>query len=270
MTILYNLDADQYHSGPEISNSGLRDFARSPFHYYSLHRDPKRPPRAVKAGQLEGTLAHCATLEPGEFDKRFATGPSVNRNTNAWKDFVASLPGGVTAIQQEQRDVAFAQAASVRAIEDVAALLSSGGAAEVSVYWNDPETGVGCRARPDYAAPAGDGVILLDLKTYSDSSPEEFRRQIARKAYHCQDALYSDGYALASGEPVLGFVFVAVETAWPYVASAVMLDDASREQGRQENRALLDAYAECLKTDVWPSYTSMIELVSLPQWAMTP
>lgn len=262
-----DLPIESYHADEDsISHTGLLDMAQSPYHFHALHLDGLRPPRPAKAGQLEGSMAHCAILEPFAFDKRYVVGPEVNRNTKVWHEFVESHPT-VTCIQPDQRDTALAQSIAVNCLPDIAALLKDG-RPEVSAYWRDPMTGVLCRCRPDFVSPAGKGVILLDVKTYSDASPAEFARQVARKGYHQQAAYYSDGYALASGKAVLGFVFVAVETSWPFAASACMLDDPSLEAGRVHYRALLDRYAECRATNTWPGYGQTIELISLPAWAM--
>lgn len=264
--IIHDLANEAYHSGPGISNSGLTDLARSPAHYYALHLDPARPPREAKAGQLEGTLAHCAILEPGEFARRYVVGPNARRGTKVWDEFEAANPGKV-AIKQEQFDAAHAQAASVRALPDVAELLSIG-RSEVSAYWLDEVTDRLCRCRPDWVHPVNDdSVILLDVKTYSDASPAEFARQVARKRYHVQDAFYSDGYERASQKRVVGFVFVAVEDKWPFAACACMLDDDGREKGRVEYRRLLDVYARCCASDQWPGYSDTVEVISLPSWA---
>lgn len=261
-------DIDVYHGGPGVSKTGLDHIAHSPAKFYALHLDPNRPPEKERAGQLEGQLAHCAILEPSEFDKRYAVGPDVSRATKVWKEWEAALPAGVTAIKPDQRETALRQAESVRRLPDVAEALASG-RPEVSAYWIDPETGVLCRCRPDWSHPAGEsGVILLDVKTYSDASPDEFTRQIARKRYHVQDAYYSDGYARASGKEVLAFIFVAVETEWPYAASAVMLDEQGRDVGRIAYRRDLDTYARCLQAYEWPGFGNVIHQVSLPAWAL--
>lgn len=263
--IVYGLDADEYHKMPGISCSGLRDFARSPAHYYALHVDPTRPPPTEKAGQLEGTLAHCAILEPEQFDTRYAVGPDVSRATKEWKAWEASQVR--QAIKPQQAAVARAQAASVRRLADVAALLSAG-RPEVSAFWSDPDTGIECRCRPDWVHQVqGSGVILVDVKTCSDASPDEFARQVARKGYHRQAAWYSDGFQIASGQQVLGFVFAAVEDQWPFAASAVMLDDEGLQRGREQNRELLERFAQCWRTNEWPGYSSAITPIALPAWA---
>ncbi|MGE8629490.1 PD-(D/E)XK nuclease-like domain-containing protein [Achromobacter denitrificans] len=260
-------DIDAYHGGAGISKTGLDHIARSPATFYALHLDPARPPEKERAGQLEGQLAHCAILEPAEFDKRYVVGPDVSRATKAWKEWEASLPAGVIAIKPDQRETALRQAESVRRLPDVAEALAAG-RPEVSAYWIDPDTGVLCRCRPDWVHPAGEsGVVLLDVKTFSDASPAEFARQIARKRYHVQDAFYSEGFGRAAGVDVLGFVFVAVETEWPFAASAVMLDEPGRDVGRIQYRRDLDTYARCLAANEWPGYGAAIHQVSLPAWA---
>lgn len=250
-----------------ISKSGLDSIDLSPGIYYSRHLDPKRPPRGAKQGQLEGNLAHTAILERDHFDKRYVVGPSLNRNTKAWKEFVEANSDRV-AIQQDQYDTAMRQAASISALPEMGAVFGSG-KAEVSAFWRDDETGVECRCRPDFVHDVDDeSVVLLDVKTFTDPSPREFARQVARKFYAKQDAFYSDGYAAASGKIVRAFIFVAVSTEYPYAAAAMMLDEDSREVGRQHYKRNLRTYAECKRTGTWPGFSTGITVIRLPQWAL--
>lgn len=265
--VYHGIDIDAYHSGPGISKSGLDLIAKAPTHYYAKYLDPNRPEDDKQTtAQLDGELAHCAILEPDEFSKRFVVGPDVSRATKAWKEFVEAHPG-LTAIKPDQYKAAWSQAASVNRLPEIAAALSNG-KPEVSAYWIDEETGLLCRCRPDFVHEVGDsGVILVDVKTCGDARPSEFTRQIARMRYHVQNAYYSDGYAIASGLPVLGFLFASVEMEYPYAASAIMLDEDSIEQGRKDYRRALDTYAECLSSGSWPAYGDEVHLTRLPGWA---
>jgi len=285
--IRHDVEIEAYHAMVGISKTGLDNINRSPAHYYALHRDPLRPTPKDRAGQLEGTLAHCAILEPHVFGQRYVVIPSnaPRRPTEAqwnaakpspdsvnamawWRDF-NSLNQGKTVITGHQYEVAMRQADSVHRLHDIHDALTRG-MPEVSAMWVDPQTGVLCRCRPDWVARYGPrAVVLLDVKTYADASAHEFRRQVARKRYHVQDAFYSDGYQAASGDAVMGFVFVAVESEYPYAASALMLDDRSRAQGKTDYRRNLDTYAECLLRGTWPSYSQEVQLIDLPAWAMS-
>lgn len=280
-----DIDIVAYHGGPGISKSGLDSLNANPAIYYARHLDPNRPPPKDRAGQLEGSLAHCAILEPAEFGRRYATLPKdaprrpteaqwnakapsdESKAAMAWWTEWKEKTGGAIVISNEQYETAQRQADSVRKLPEIAEALGDG-KAEVSAYWNDPETGVLCRCRPDWVyQPNESGVILLDVKTCGDASPEDFARQIARKRYHVQDAFYSDGYGIASGLEVMGFVFVAVESEYPYAATALMLDADGRDIGRRAYRRNLDAYANCLRSGVWPGYSEQIEIINLPFWA---
>ncbi|SCK49403.1 hypothetical protein VAR608DRAFT_4920 [Variovorax sp. HW608] len=267
--LVCDLPIEQYHADTgSISKSGLDDMARSPAHYYARHLDPKRPAPREKAGQLEGTLAHCATLEPDQFARRYRVGANVNRNTKVWKAFAEKAQAdGLEPIQLYQYEAARLQAESVRSLPEVKEALAEGHA-EVSAYWRDEATQVLCRCRPDWTSPTGmSGCILVDVKTYADASASQFVRQIARKSYAAQAAYYSDGFAAASGLTVHGFVFVAVESEWPHAAACYMLDDESLEAGRRWYQRHLATYAECLRIGEWPGYSARIELLSLPRWA---
>ncbi len=283
--VIVGLPIEEYHGGPGISKTGLDRINVSPANFYDLTLNPARPPEPERKGQLEGQLAHCAILEPDEFDKRYAVLPAdaprrpTDAQWNAKKPSPESVEAmewwaawnkssaGRTIISHAQRETALRQAEAVRRLPDVAEALATG-VAESSAYWIDAETGVLCRCRPDWVHPVGEsGVIQLDVKTFSDANPAEFARQIARKRYHVQDAYYSDGYAAASGKDVLAFIFVAVQDAWPFAASAVMLDPQSQAQGRRDYRRNLSTYAECLASGEWPGFGQGIHLATLPGWA---
>ena len=265
--VVAGVDIDRYHRQPDVSKSQLDTLDLSPAIFYARHRDPNRPEPVTKAGQLEGNLAHCAVLEPDEFESRYVVGPSVNRNTKVWKEFVEANPNRI-AIQSDQYEAAIRQAVSVRALPEIGEALANG-TAEVSAFWIDEETGVKCRCRPDFVHPVRDNaVLLLDVKTFSSAAPSEFRRQVARKRYDVQAAFYSDGYEKASGMEVLGFIFLAIETEYPFAANAFMLDDDSLEAGRQKYRKNLRTYAECERTNTWPGYSTGIDIIRLPQWAL--
>ena len=266
--LYYGMSNADYHTSPGVSKSGLDLIARSPAHFFAKKIDANRPPETPQTiPQQDGEIAHCAILEPAEFSKRFVSGPNVTRSTKEWKEFAGSLPSGVSAIKTDQAKTAWKQANSLRSIPDIESALSVG-YSEVSAYWIDDETGLLCKCRPDFVHDCGDaGVILVDVKTCGNASPHEFSRMIAKHRYHVQDAYYSDGFAKASGRRVLGFLFAAVEMDYPYAASAVQIDDESRDQGRLDYRRNLNTYAECVAANEWRGYGKEVHLVRLPGWA---
>lgn len=271
--IVHGLDIRDYHSAKHIiSKSGLDDINHSPAYFHAM-RSSKAPAREETPSQLTGNLAHCALLEPAEFAKRYVMGPDVRRNTNEWKAFVAEHPDA-TVIQPVQHAVAMGMADSMRRLKDVHAGLSMAeilgrGKPEASAYWKDLETGVLCRCRPDWTHPLNKKqVVVVDVKTVGNATQAEFERQVAKLRYHVQDAMYTDGITAACGLEVVAFVFVIVETHWPYMAASYVLDDESRHEGYLCYRENLNLYAACLKSQTWPGLSPRTTVISLPNYAM--
>jgi exodeoxyribonuclease VIII len=269
--IYYDLSNQDYHAGPGISKSGLDAIAKSPAHYYSRYLDPARPAAPEPTPSMKtGTLAHCVILESEQFENRYLVRPEgIDLRTKEGRAWAATIDPGLDVITAEQYARAIAQAESIKRLPDVAEAFANG-RSEVSAFWTDKETGVLCKCRPDFVHDASaDGVILFDLKTTQDASPAEFGRSVAKWRYHVQAAWYSDGYRQATGKDVIAYVFVAVENDWPHFCSAVMLDPLADAEGAALYRRNLNTYAECLQSGNWPGYSTAIETISLPAWAIT-
>ena len=252
-----------YLAVPAMSNSGLKLMRKSPAHYIA----GQDPDAEQKPSLRRGSLLHTLVLEPHTMVARYRVKPEgmnfATKDGKAWRD---ETPEGVEIITAAEHRTAQRQAKNLRAVPEIAALLGDG-SSEVSFFWLDESTGQTCKGRADWVFRTPAGVILLDLKTTEDASPEGFSRASARYVYHMQAAWYSDGWHRATGDNVLGFVFGAVESGWPNVAQAYMLDDEATEKGRAECRALLNRFAMCRDADTWPAYAEAIQPITLPAWA---
>lgn len=280
--LVRDMPFDEYLAIDAMSQSGLKELARSPWHY--RNRQPKQETRAM----FNGTLAHCAVLEPDAVAARYIVTPddAPRRPTAAqwkaknpspdsqaamawWSDFNARAAGRQIVLADDYATTQ-AQVRAVLAVPELAALLANG-YPEASVFWVDEATGIYCKARPDFVHPLPDGrVILMDLKSTQDESPEGFARTVARFAYHRQHAHYVAGWKAATGQEVAAFLFAAVSSAPPVLAVPYMLDAEAVERGEQERRALLQRYADSLSTDAWPAYGPGVHMLSLPAWATRP
>jgi hypothetical protein len=259
------MPADEYHGIMAMSAGGLKRMRQSPAHFYGLQLDPHRPQSEQTPAMRAGTLMHLALFEPHLLATLAVRPADLDGRTKEGKAWAAEHAGR-QIVSAADLATAKAQAAAVRSIPEVSALMRDG-APEQSAFWIDPETGELCKCRPDWTSPAGEGVILVDGKTCQDASADGFGRAIWNFGYHLQAAWYSDGFTAATGLKVHGFVFAAVESAWPHAAAAYMLGDDVLEAARRENRRLLNTYAECKRNGIWPGYSTGIQLVNLPKWA---
>ncbi|EIC6177503.1 exodeoxyribonuclease VIII, partial [Salmonella enterica] len=208
--IYYDIPNEAYHAGPGVSKSQLDDIADTPAIY--LWRK-NAPVDTEKTKSLDtGTAFHCRVLEPEEFSKRFIIAPEFNRRTSAGKEeektFLEECARtGRTVLTAEEGRKIELMYQSVMALPLGQWLVESGGYAESSVYWEDPETGILCRCRPDKIIP--EFHWIMDVKTTADI--QRFRTAYYDYRYHVQDAFYSDGYRAQFGE-IPTFVFLVAST----------------------------------------------------------
>ncbi|ENB7760465.1 exodeoxyribonuclease VIII [Salmonella enterica subsp. enterica serovar Bredeney] len=262
--IYYDIPNEAYHAGPGVSKSQLDDIADTPAIY--LWRK-NAPVDTEKTKTLDtGTAFHCRILEPEEFSKRFIIAPEFNRRTSAGKEeektFLEECARtGRTVLTAEEGRKIELMYQSVMALPLGQWLVESAGYAESSVYWEDPETGILCRCRPDKIIP--EFHWIMDVKTTADI--QRFRTAYYDYRYHVQDAFYSDGYRAQFGE-IPTFVFLVASTTAEcgrYPVEIFMMGEEAKLAGQREYRRNLQTLAECLNNDEWPA----IKTLSLPRWA---
>ncbi|EHP6342137.1 exodeoxyribonuclease VIII [Escherichia coli] len=262
--IYYGISNENYHAGPGVSKSQLDDIADTPALY--LWRK-NAPVDTTKTKTLDlGTAFHCRVLEPEEFSNRFIVAPEFNRRTNAGKEeekafLMECASTGKTVITAEEGRKIELMYQSVMALPLGQWLVESAGHAESSIYWEDPETGILCRYRPDKIIP--EFHWIMDVKTTADI--QRFKTAYYDYRYHVQDAFYSDGYEAQFGvQPT--FVFLVASTTVEcgrYPVEIFMMGEEAKLAGQQEYHRNLRTLADCLNTDEWPA----IKTLSLPRWA---
>jgi len=221
--------------------------------------------REQTEAMLTGAVTHTTILEPGELLQRYAVKPrGMSFSTTAgktWRDAQT-----LEIVPQADVDAAGAMRAAMLRVPVLRNLLSAG-EAEISAFWVDKDTGVRCRARPDWLHMTGPKrAIVLDVKTISELTPDTVARAIANYGYHRQEAHYSNGLR-ACGIDVEEFVFGFVSNSYPFLAVAYVLDDETKQQGADEVAELVERFAKCRERNDWPAFGDGYQLNGLPTWA---
>jgi hypothetical protein len=257
--------------GPSISSSGLKTLLhRSPRHYwFDSPLNPERPAEKDKPHFNIGKAAHdllllserwpeCYHVLPSDFNAR------ATREQAEWHcERSAAIEEGKVVLKHDEAETVKAMAASLRANEFATAALTNG-ESEVTLAWQDKETGVWLRARPDFL-PAK-RLIIPDLKTAADGAPKAFMRAIANFGYHMSAALYADGIKAVFGNLPTHWVHVVLEKEPPHVVSLYELPGEDIERGRWLNRKAIRLFADCLSADKWPGYSDEPSQIGLPGW----
>lgn len=254
---ILEISAEEYHARPEVSNTGIGYLLKSPSHYIAWKN---QPPESTDA-QVFGTAVHLAVLEPDKFYKQVIRKPDGHDGrTKEGKAWVEANRGKI--ILSAHNFGAVEGIVEAVYAHPAASSMLQAGKCEQSLIWTDEDTGVPCRLRTDYLR---DGVGI-DLKTTIDASPNDFKRSIANFGYHRQAAFYLDGIKACTGISAAGFALIVVEKEAPFAVSVFVIDEASIQIGRDEYKAALRTYAECIQKDKWPGYPTTIQTISLPEW----
>jgi hypothetical protein len=263
--IVRDLPAEQYHSDlTTISKHGLDLIAQAPavYRYKKLHAPPEKRTPALRWG----TLVHLAVLEPHLLNEVCIVAPdNIDKRTKAGKaEWDAITETGREILTSAEMQTLAQIAKAVHLHPAAGKLLSGDVQIENSLYWEDSETGIACRARPDVIRCDG---LIVDLKTTDDASPDGFRRSAFNYRYHVQAAFYLDALRACGGEAE-AFVFIAVEKEAPHLVAAYVMESEFVEIGRQTYRRDLSTFARCLETNHWPGYPAEVQPLSAPAWAL--
>jgi hypothetical protein len=280
-SVIHDLDATTYHRHPAVSKHGLDDFRRAPAYYDWKRRNPTE---TTSPALLFGSLYHTALLEPELLPILYSSVPddapkrpsSIQRNAKkpsietleaiAWWDAFNACNAGKTIVDvadimkcQQMRQAMMKNVACRNALEE-ARLYT-----EASLFWEDSNTGVKCRARPDIIRADG---LIIDPKTCQDASEEAFQRSAWNYGYYRQAAMYLDGWEAVSGEKPKAFIFLAQEVEPPFLCRAYVASPTMIDFGRAQLREDLERFAKCESTGIWPGLGETPAELNLPRWAL--
>jgi exodeoxyribonuclease VIII len=257
----------EYHADTSaISASGLKLFMRSPAHYYAAYLDPNRIERQPTPAMRLGTATHCAILEPERFSAEYIALPEgLDRRTKEGKQAYADLLAtGAELLTSDDMSLVVNMACAFRDNATSRALFDRKHVVEQSIFAE--VNGVACKCRPDFMT--ADGLMVMDVKTTSDASPESFGKSAWSLGYHIQAAFYRRVIQSATGITP-EFIFGCVESDRPYLTAYYTVPQYLLDYADGVIDALLEQYAECLRSGIWHGYIAEIEPqeLSVPGYA---
>lgn len=252
----------EYHKGAGLGSSDLKQLLRSPAHYLAAKLTPTEPTPEM----LRGSLIHTLILEPDKFDAEYVVGEFKIRRGKEYDKLVADNAGKVAISCDELADAqAVVTAFHAQCLDNPELMkLFTGGIRENSVYWEDKDTGILCKARPDIIT--SDSVIV-DLKTARDASFDAFQRAVVDYQYHVSAAHYLDGVGEIHGKYPTEFILVVIETKEPYPVAIYRLAQKAIDFGEAQVKKALERYSLAVTENVWAGYPKEIVEMDIPNWA---
>jgi hypothetical protein len=257
-----NMPMEVYHGqpcvGPSISSSQLRTiFSKSLKHYWNQSPlNPDREPFQDTEATILGRAAHHLLLGEGDFANYFVLRPTEapdgrawNGNNNTCKEWLAEQAlNGLTVIKPEQIEYIRGMAKSMLEEPAICSGILSG-LVELSMFYQDPETGIWVKSRPDAVPNDADGA---DLKCVSDVFDDGISRGLGDRGYHQQAALTFEAVRRVFGRMMENFFLIYVEQKRPHSVRIATIHPDDVADGILENRAALRLFARALQTNEWP------------------
>ena len=269
----YRMSMSHYHTdncpGPSISSSGLRTIENEcPFQYWAFsYLNPDRFEQPPKTHFSFGRAAHTLLLGDEEFKRLYAVRPSKwdswrTADAKAWRDDQIAMERDVLTHEDMEKLNRMASMMVDHPLIMGYNLLE--GILEASLVWQDRETGIWLKSRPD-VIPEFDGTIS-DYKTTSDASPHFCQRTIAKFGYHIQMALCAEGMKEVMGREASNFLLVFQQSTAPFHVTPVEVSQEAIYWGKCQIRRSLNTFAECMESGHWPGYAEEIPVFNLPTW----
>jgi len=260
---IHKLEVPVYDAIDAARSSDLKTLVqKSPLHLRAKQDGDNDPTAAM----VLGTATHMAVLEPARYLEEVTVFPGATRRGKMWDAFAAENEGRLVITMAEWEKVA-AMRDAIRA-DPLASSYLVRGQPEMTLLWDDPATGLRCKARVDWLDTVGAEPILVGLKTARGSGPEAFARQAADLLYHLSWAHYRAGYRAITGIwPET--VEIVVESVPPYDVVVYRPSELTIGAGEQLQQQALATLQECRRTGVWPGQgRGEVHDLELRPWAL--
>lgn len=277
-----DLSIDDYHQNPtHISASKLKK-AKKATNFILVESDDDDSKRQMYDF---GNAFETALIEPEKFneevciidlkkrpvpDKNFQT--AANRD---WKKAQIELAGDkYILMQNDKKESNEDLQAMVKSCNDkpfIKSLVSTS-EKQVSIFWKDLESGLSLKTRPDLIKETPNGVVIVDVKTCKDASPNGFAKDAATLNYPIQATMQIQGVEEMIG-PVSHYFYLAVEKTAPYNAQLYRLTDEDREFFDGQTRELYSKVAKAKESGIYPGYEEQADNAQgiidlpIPLWA---
>jgi hypothetical protein len=266
---IYVMPLKRYHEqcciGPSVSSSGLRKIFNpdsSPAHFWlESSLNPNRIEPDETRAMVLGRAAHHKLLGEPEFEKHFVVRPETytdkktgdekpwNGNATVCKTWLkAQAEKGLTVVTASEMEMIEGMKASIEADPIAPSLLR--GRIELSFIWQDKETGIWIKVRPD-SIPLFDATSA-DLKCVSSVSDRFIHKAINERGYVQQAALTGDAFKALLGIELETYSFLFVEQDKPHCFRMESVAAEDYDRGWHANRIALRLIKRCLDRNEWP------------------
>lgn len=259
----FDISNERYHEMPGISRSAISELKKSPLHYYEKYLSPHKPEEKKSSPAMSiGSAVHCLVLEPHNFSSAFSVCTKVDGRSKEGRKYNESfrkLSAGKIILNEEEYKIALNISESILKHPRASSFLAGNISVEKSLFWEDKDSGLVCKARPDLWNK--DFNLVCEIKTTRNASEEYFSRVAIEENYHIQAAMQIDAIKAIKGNEIEYFTFIAAPNEPPYMPYVYNMPLEVIEIGRREYKQALMIIKICHEREKWTEdRDSVVEL----------
>lgn len=247
-----------YHEIDAVNWSTLKHMRESAMLYRYRLSVPAKDTEPMALGRA----VHTLVFEPAKFNVEYAIWDGGRRQGKDWDAYKLER-ADATILREQDAEMVTELAEAIRRHPLVQPYLDDG-EFERPITWTDEDTGLPCKAKPDWLLPKR--RILLDLKSCVSADGRRFGAVAARLGYHCQLSHYRNGVSAALGWLPERVLIVAAEKDAPHDVAVFEMSPDDIYFGMEEVRELLVKVKVCRLTNIWPGRYQSEQALQLPAW----
>ena len=255
MSIIEGMSNEVYHAQAGISSSAVKAvYKKSVAHW-------KGEKRSQTAAFTMGTAIHSLLLEE---DRNLVVKGPKTKVSAAFKAMKEDLSEDQVLLTEVEYNVANCVARG--ALDNPtcrAALRHENRENEVSIFAEDPVSGLMLKARPDLMIESQQTVY--DVKSTQDSSPKGFSQECSKYAYFLQAAFYVYVCKLAELD-IKEFSFIACEKTAPFISHMHVVGPEALEWATEHMHRTLAIIAEANSNGDFGTGWGDYSILEKPKW----
>ena len=223
--IVHNLPFEKYQQLPGLNQTTLKQWlSASPLQHDSY--------KNLQALQF-GSAGHCLLLEPDKFEDLYVRAPNGLKQRGKlgkkhWSELREQHSGKVVLLANEWQRLENIR--KVFQIHPQIQKIWTGGNSEVSLFWQDIEYRLDCKARLDWFDP--DSRKIIDLK-FTNNIEKNSTQKMIQNFYAVQAAWYCRGiYQLA--KITADFLLIFIEKYAPHKIILYSVSQENLDSGQQK------------------------------------
>lgn len=268
--IYRDLSNKDYHADKNsLSRSSIKDFYRNPRYYWAMHLYENRIISIPTTDMILGSAFHTMILEQEKFDLEYEIYPEKVLLKDEGREAYEAYKQKCHEIEMSNKIILkkedyfnlLEMKLSVHKSKRVCELLY-GGEIEKSFFWEDKDSGLILKARPDCLHEN----MIVDLKTIHDASLNSFQRSMVDGWYHVQGAMIRDAIRNLENREISTVINVCVEKKYPYCIGIYVIDEYALDYGESLYKRVLLSMKSCIINNEFEDYKPTI--VGLPKWIL--